>query len=215
MGNGVKRKNYNFSLLFNNIKILDSKAQVALEYMISHGWVILVVVISISALAYFGILSPSKYVPEGCVLEAGMACMDYNIETSRIIMVLQNSLGYDLKLDRTEVFSKDGSYCILSTPEIIKSGEKIIVTIWGCSNGNIGEKYLGDINIDYTLMKDDYSIAKMIRGKLSGKVERESPISTPLICGNAENAGLCSELDILFGQGYQAACCSEHSLCCS
>ena len=34
------------------------------------------------------------------------------------------------------------------------------------------------------------------------------------ICRNAQDNGLCSGLDLVYGDGYQAACCSEHSLCC-
>ena len=34
------------------------------------------------------------------------------------------------------------------------------------------------------------------------------------VCQNAQNNGLCAGLDIAYGTGYQAACCSEHSLCC-
>ena len=33
-------------------------------------------------------------------------------------------------------------------------------------------------------------------------------------CQNAQNDGLCTGLDIAYGAGYQAACCSEHGLCC-
>ena len=33
-------------------------------------------------------------------------------------------------------------------------------------------------------------------------------------CQNAQNNGLCAGLDIAYGAGYQAACCSEHGLCC-
>ncbi len=33
-------------------------------------------------------------------------------------------------------------------------------------------------------------------------------------CQNAETSGLCDGLDIAYGQGYKAACCSEHNLCC-
>lgn len=34
------------------------------------------------------------------------------------------------------------------------------------------------------------------------------------ICLNANNNGLCDGLDIVYGLGYKAACCSEHTLCC-
>jgi flagellin-like protein len=41
-----------------------------------------------------------------------------------------------------------------------------------------------------------------------------SDISNGEICENAENAGLCDGLDILYGEGYKDACCSEHGFCC-
>lgn len=34
------------------------------------------------------------------------------------------------------------------------------------------------------------------------------------ICTNAENDNLCSGLDVAYGEGYQALCCSEHGACC-
>ena len=34
------------------------------------------------------------------------------------------------------------------------------------------------------------------------------------ICQNAQDLGLCGGLDIIYGVGYQATCCSEHILCC-
>ncbi len=34
------------------------------------------------------------------------------------------------------------------------------------------------------------------------------------ICQNAQSGGLCDGLDVAYGEGYKAACCSEHSLCC-
>ena len=34
------------------------------------------------------------------------------------------------------------------------------------------------------------------------------------VCQNAQTNGLCAGLDISYGLGYQASCCSEYSLCC-
>jgi hypothetical protein len=34
------------------------------------------------------------------------------------------------------------------------------------------------------------------------------------ICQNAQNGSLCDGLDVLYGEGYKASCCTEHSLCC-
>ncbi len=33
-------------------------------------------------------------------------------------------------------------------------------------------------------------------------------------CTNAKNGDLCNGLNLAYGDGYEAACCSERSLCC-
>src|SRR3989338_10679109 len=38
--------------------------------------------------------------------------------------------------------------------------------------------------------------------------------SSQNVCQSAQNNGLCSTLDPAYGNGYEAACCSEHGLCC-
>ena len=42
------------------------RGQVALEFIMTYGWAILVVLVAIGALAYFGVLNPGKYLPEKC-----------------------------------------------------------------------------------------------------------------------------------------------------
>ena len=36
------------------------KSQAAMEFLMTYGWAILVVLVAICALAYFGVLSPDK-----------------------------------------------------------------------------------------------------------------------------------------------------------
>mgnify|MGYP001619472072 FL=1 len=52
-------------------KKMDKKSQAALEFLMTYGWAILVVLVAIAALAYFGVLSPCKFVPSsaGCEKE--------------------------------------------------------------------------------------------------------------------------------------------------
>lgn len=40
------------------------KGQAAMEFLMTYGWAILVVLIAIGALAYFGVLSPERFKPE-------------------------------------------------------------------------------------------------------------------------------------------------------
>ena len=48
---------------------MKKKAQAAMEFLMTYGWAILVVLIVIGALAYFGVLNPQNLLPEKCTLQ--------------------------------------------------------------------------------------------------------------------------------------------------
>ena len=58
---------------------LFNKAQAALEFLTTYGWAFLVILIMIGALAYFGILSPAKLLPNRCNFASEFQCLDYAI----------------------------------------------------------------------------------------------------------------------------------------
>ena len=49
------------------------KSQAAMEFLMTYGWAILVVLVAIAALAYFGVLDPNKFVGEAgkCTVGGG------------------------------------------------------------------------------------------------------------------------------------------------
>jgi len=56
------------------------RGQAALEFLMTYSWAILVVIIVIGALAYFGVLDPTNLIPERCILEAGLDCVAFTAE---------------------------------------------------------------------------------------------------------------------------------------
>ena len=65
------------------MKILKpAKAQAALEFLTTYGWAFLVILIMMGTLAYFGILSPSKILPNRCNFGSEIQCLDYAISGS-------------------------------------------------------------------------------------------------------------------------------------
>lgn len=76
----------------------DRKAQAAMEFLMTYGWAILVVLIVIGALAYFGVLDPSKLLPEKCVFPTGLHCDDYFVSESSINLSIQNGIGKDIEI---------------------------------------------------------------------------------------------------------------------
>ena len=81
---------------------MKSKGQAAMEFLMTYGWAILVVLIAVGALAYFGLLSPDKLLSDRCVITpgSGIVCDDYTSSSAsqNIRLNLGNSLNEDISI---------------------------------------------------------------------------------------------------------------------
>lgn len=50
------------------------RGQAALEFLMTYGWAFLVIMIMIGALAYFGVLSPERFLPDRCKFGTPVLC---------------------------------------------------------------------------------------------------------------------------------------------
>lgn len=50
------------------------KGQAAMEFLMTYGWAILVVLIAIAALVYFGAINPERFVSDSCTLAPPLSC---------------------------------------------------------------------------------------------------------------------------------------------
>lgn len=140
------------------------KAQAAMEFLMTYGWAILVVLAAIGALAYFGVLSPDRFLPEKCILVPGMACVDFKITSDGIDLIVLNSLGRDI-----EVTGISAGNCSQSFNQTLENGDESEFALSGCNNGEIGEKFKEDLIVEYINKVSGFS--KTIRGSISGKVQ--------------------------------------------
>ena len=74
------------------------KSQAALEFLTTYGWAFLVILIMMSALAYFGILNPSKRLPDRCNFGVEIGCnknamVVKNVADNTLAMRLANNFG--------------------------------------------------------------------------------------------------------------------------
>ena len=74
------------------------RAQAAMEFLMTYGWAILVVLIVIGALAYFGVLNPSTVLPEKCTFPVSISCSDFGVGGSTITLNLLNGAGRDMNV---------------------------------------------------------------------------------------------------------------------
>ena len=121
------------------------KGQAALEFLMTYGWAILVVLAAIAALAYFGVLSPDRFLPEKCTMPSGIACLDFRATASGVDVILLNSLGTDIS---SVSLSIDGTGCSATAtgPATLDNGKSGTYTV-SCSPPS--GKFKGDITMSY------------------------------------------------------------------
>ncbi len=92
------------------------KAQAAMEFLMTYGWAILVVLVVIGALAYFGVLSPSTLLPEKCTFPVSVNCVDHSVSGSAVTLIMLNGAGRDMAI-RGVTATSDALGATASTPQ--------------------------------------------------------------------------------------------------
>jgi len=156
------RENQRFSVS----KKFSRKSQAAMEFLMTYGWAILVVLAAIAALAYFGVLSPEKFLPERCLIATGLTCISSKVESSQSTIVFSNNLGKSLTIDSVQIgdCTTAFSYSMQSEDE-----STFVVDPAGCNYGDVKESFKGDITIKYTEKRTNLS--KTVYGQLNTKIE--------------------------------------------
>ena len=109
------------------------KAQAAMEFLMTYGWALLAVLAAIGALAYFGVLSPQRTLPEICLFQQGLACQDFKVTSSTTEIFIQNGYGRDIEMRQLTV----GSCSQSLNNQTLDNGDATLITM-SCSNGGSG-----------------------------------------------------------------------------
>jgi len=92
------------------------RGQAALEYLLTHGWALLVLALAIVILYGIGIFNPNRYVAEECIFQPGFGCASParlhlaapSLNAKYVFGVpFSNNLGYDIAITKIEVTSTD------------------------------------------------------------------------------------------------------------
>ncbi|MCD6464227.1 hypothetical protein J7L02_01750 [Candidatus Woesearchaeota archaeon] len=135
------------------------RSQAALEFLTTYGWAILVVLVMIGALAYFGVLNPSKFAQERCAGGSIFSC-SASATTTNITLELTNQLPekitVDTDKDKWSVKLANGTSITVSSVTV-SGGSGVIqpsahktFTIDTSTLGNAGDKVKIEIQVPYT-----------------------------------------------------------------
>ena len=142
---------------------IKKRSQAALEFLMTYGWAILVVLVAVGALAYFGVLSPDKFLPAKCTLQSGIACIDHKATATSLVLRVQNSLGYDITVDAVKALQCTA----LGSQGALANGAAATYTLVCVNSGS--SKYNGQANITYTVT--DTLIQHNNVGQITTRVE--------------------------------------------
>lgn len=156
------------------------RSQAALEFLMTYGWAILIVLIVISALAYFGVLNPQNLLPSKCTLPSGWSCTDYVVTggaTGEVKIKILNGMGTALKITSFNATLDTGASSCQSDTTIVynlSNAQSIDLATQACSISDQmigGGKYRWNLIIKYYPEGSDPSYTKTIQGELFTTVE--------------------------------------------
>ena len=144
----------------------------------TYGWAILVVLVAVGALAYFGVLNPDRFLPSKCTLQSGIACVDHKVEFTAgtggvglVTVRLTNSIGYDIDTINVRVgdCGNSVSNCFLPPcATTLANGASYTYQI-NCGATLSGSKYSKQLNITYRNV--DTLISHNNPGQLIARIE--------------------------------------------
>jgi len=164
-----------------HMAIKKMKAQAALEFLTTYGWAFLVILIMMGTLAYFGILSPSKILPNRCTFGSEFQCLDYQIaggSTNTFKMRLKNNAGDAIDVSSMALASESATQFACSTPPanpVSWKPSQIIDLTWsGCNSAASGfavdEKGKVLVIIKYNSQISGPAYTKEVKGEVLSTV---------------------------------------------
>ena len=146
-------------------KLFESqKSQAALEYLATYAWALLVILIMLGAMYYFGVWDFST--PRQCSLIPGLTCSDFEVKSNQVKIVLFNNLGSRITIDEIEV--NDCDPLVIPGGQIMEDNSETLFTIESCTI--TGKKYFGDLNVTYAITESN------LPHKVKGEIK--SPVTT-------------------------------------
>tara|TARA_Y100000310_G_scaffold327508_1_gene394012 strand:- start:9200 stop:9649 length:450 start_codon:yes stop_codon:yes gene_type:complete len=127
------------------------RAQAAMEFLMTYGWAILVVLVAIGALAYFGVLSPEQFLPEKCLISSGsgLYCEDFSASGTIVTVRVKNMLTDSVTLSSVGL-SVTGETCSANTNSTIITADSTSDIAISCSTLASGDKVKGDLSITFS-----------------------------------------------------------------
>ncbi len=146
------------------------KGQAAMEFLMTYGWAILVILIALGVLFYLGVFSPKT--PNQCISTAPITTCDVKLliapgTTGEVSVTYPTSVN--TVTFKSIDFDGTGATDCTATPVALTSGTKATFTCGAAHNIASAEKYSGSAVISY--QNEGSTISHDVRVTISGSGE--------------------------------------------
>lgn len=156
------------------------KGQTAIEYLMTYGWAILIILIVAGVLAYYGIFAPSGFLgPTARGFGQVQVLNPWSLTTGGTITLnLENRVGGTITITDIEVTLESGGSgnghaapsctgCPDGT-DLVSGGKAVFTAnIDGLTTGNKGDSYTATVTITYTYEGGTFTSTGTISGTYS------------------------------------------------
>lgn len=157
---------------------MSKRSQAALEFLMTYGWAIIVVLVVIGALSYFGVFNPRNLLPSKCVVQPPFTCQDSVRGNDGIGMLLQNSAGEGITINSL-TFTSDAINGTCSSGTIsayLNGGDQAFIYAKdpACVITTTKGKMKFNVNIGYTTQR---GMTHTIQGSIITSYESSTAVS--------------------------------------
>jgi len=137
--------------------MLNKNAQAVMEFLMTYGWAILIVMISMGTLAYF--VDFKSISGNRCSLAPPLYCKSYQADAGSVTLVIKNGLSEGIKVKSIELIDKECAQNRFNKAEMAANSEMTFVI--SCPSVYSSEKLRTDIKIVYEEEKSLQEITKL------------------------------------------------------
>lgn len=158
------------------------KGQAAVEFLMTYGWAMLSVLVMIGALTYYGVLSPSAFLPERCEIVVGFTCADFAVTKDKVQLDLVNVMGEKVKIESIGIIDPEttAEACRFAQPRELGNGERSGSLSLTCTPQlEAGIKKNFKIKITYSKIIENQKFTHSLTGVLYARVGETTATTTP------------------------------------
>jgi len=139
-----------------------ARGQAAIEFLTTYGWALLVTLLSIGVLAYYGVMGGDRFVPEYCAFGPGLGCVEYAATDEAVLLGIQNNMAKTIGSATITIESDRCSNSpIVVNFNMIGNGDRLVLPgdttyhTFPCTATTADNRVHGRMRVTYRLLDED------------------------------------------------------------